>query len=107
MLAPLFPLLLAAAPAPPDVGTVRDLRALTAADVQAGRGVRLTGAVTFCPPREKYFYLQDATGGVRVEWIADRELRPGDEVEVVGRATPGHYLPEVHAEKVTIKGKAV
>jgi two-component system, cell cycle sensor histidine kinase and response regulator CckA len=99
-------LLLTAAGAPPEIRTARDLRALPLSEVQPSRPVRLSGVVTFCPPREKYFYLQDDTGGVRIEGGADRDLRPGDEVEVVGWPTTGTYLPEARAVKVVVRGQA-
>src|SRR5438105_4644400 len=70
-------LLLIAAVIPSDVQTARELRLKSVREAESGLSVRLTGVVTFCPPRGKYFYLQDCTGGVRVEWLADRELHPG------------------------------
>ena len=86
---------------PPDVPTARDLRSLPAADVAAGRSVRITGVVTFAPNPPHYFYLQDGTGGVRVAWpMSDRELRAGDAVEVSGTAARGRFIPEVKATAV-------
>lgn len=107
MLANLFSvILLTSAVAPPEIRTARDLRALPVTEVQPPRPVRLTGVVTFSSPGEKYFYLQDDTGGVRVEGTAERDLRPGDVVEVVGWPTPGTYLPETRAVQVVIRGQA-
>jgi signal transduction histidine kinase/ActR/RegA family two-component response regulator len=57
--------------------------------------------VTFTTSRGKYFYLQDATGGVRVEWGGtDRQLKPGEQVRVAGVTTAGTFLPEVKGERV-------
>lgn len=108
MFANLFSVLFFAAAAvlPADVQTARELRLKSIREADAGQSVRLTGVVTFCPPRGKYFYLQDSTGGVRVEWLADRELHIGDRVEVRGKTTAGSFLPEVIAKRVTVLGKA-
>src|SRR5437870_3995519 len=101
MLAVLFSLLLAVAPlVPPVLPTAHAVRSLPLRDAEARRPVSLVGTVTFCPPRGGYFYLQDATGGVRVDWLADRELKPGERVKVRGETTGGSFLPEVRATKV-------
>jgi signal transduction histidine kinase/CheY-like chemotaxis protein len=104
MLADFLALLLAALPAVSGLATARDVRLLPAAGARAGRPVLLRGTVTFAPPRGGYFYLQDATGGVRVKWAADRDLRAGERVAVRGRTTAGAFLPEVEARAVTADG---
>ncbi|MBN9120313.1 MAG: response regulator [Planctomycetes bacterium] len=102
MLAVLLPLLsLHATLLPPsEFTTAAAVRALPVAAADGGRAVCLTGVVTFSPPRGAYFYLQDGTGGVRVEWLANRNLRSGERVLVVGRTTGGTFLPEVRAARV-------
>ncbi len=90
---------------PPDRTTAQAVRTLSVDAAKVGRAVRLTGVVTFSPFRGDYFYLQDATGGVRVEWLADRDLRPGEPVEVVGVTTAGAFLSEVKARRVISTGK--
>ena len=108
MFANLFAVLLFAAAAvlPSDVQTARELRLKSIREAETGLSVRLTGVITFCLPRGKYFYLQDGTGGVRVGWLADRELDPGDRVEVRGKTTAGSFLPEVNAKHVKVLAKA-
>lgn len=66
------------------------------------RAVALEGVVTFAPRPTRYFYLADATGGVRVEWPGnDRELAPGDTVRVSGTVTAGTFQSFVTAFAVT------
>ncbi len=66
-----------------------------------GEPVVLTGRVTFAPNPATYFYLSDATGGVRVEWqMNDAALRPGDAVRVTGTTAAGPFLPLVTAARV-------
>src|SRR5207248_1373847 len=43
---------------------------------------------------------------VRVEWLANRDLRPGERVRVVGATTAGTFLPEVSARWVISTGAA-
>ena len=86
--------------ASPALHTAHDVRLLPVADAKNGSRVTLTGTVTFRPPRGNYFYLQDDTGGVRVEWLANRELRLGERVKVTGVTIAGSFLPEVKASSV-------
>jgi diguanylate cyclase (GGDEF)-like protein len=63
--------------------------------------VKVAGTVTVVGPR--FFYIQDETGGLRVEGDS-HEVRNGEYVEAVGYATPGAYSPvlteaEVHVLK--------
>jgi signal transduction histidine kinase/CheY-like chemotaxis protein len=86
---------------PPTLSTVHEVRELAPRAV--GQPVHLRGTVTFAPPPHNYFYLQDKTGGVRVEWDkCDLELKLGDAVEVMGRADVGLFLPKVRADTVTV-----
>ncbi|MFM8271803.1 MAG: hypothetical protein ACKODX_05655, partial [Gemmata sp.] len=97
-------LLAAAAVAQLDRDTASGVRSLPVRVAQAERPVHLTGVVTFCPPPHGYFYVQDGTGGLRVEWPrADKHIKAGDRVEVQGVTTAGTFLPEVRAEKVLVR----
>ncbi len=100
MLVELFALLFAASTLVPVFHTAQDVRSLPIREAQSGHRVWLAGTVTFTPPRGNYFYLQDRTGGVRIEWLADRELKPGEWVKVSGVTTAGTFLPEVRATRV-------
>src|SRR5262245_50598648 len=86
---------------PPSFTTAAEVRSLPIPLANTPRKVRLAGGVTFSLSRSKYFYLQDKTGGVRVEWPeANRDLQPGELVQVIGTTTGGTFLPEVKAEWV-------
>ena len=90
----------------PHFTTAGEVRSLSVAGASASRPVRLTGVVTFSLSRNKHFYLQDKTGGVRVVWdAANRDLRPGEPVQVIGTTTGGTFLPEVKAALVISTGE--
>ncbi|HEY1190361.1 MAG TPA: response regulator [Gemmata sp.] len=85
---------------PPTLTTAREVRALPAGAV---RFVKLNGVVTFSPPSHDYFYLQDPSGGVRVEWAGGgRPPKPGDRAEVLGVAGPGAHLSKVQAVRARV-----
>jgi two-component system, cell cycle sensor histidine kinase and response regulator CckA len=102
MLAALLPVLslVATLTQPPDFTTAAAVRSLPIETAKSGRTVALNGVVTFSPSRGTHFYLQDKTGAVRVEWLANRDLRPGERVRVIGTTSAGTFLPEVKAEWV-------
>ena len=88
---------------PSDIDSAHEVRALSPRDAQTGRLVRLRGTVTFSAHPHTSFYLRDKTGGVRVEWArADRELKAGDAVDLLGVAAPGPFFPRVRAWWVTV-----
>jgi signal transduction histidine kinase/DNA-binding response OmpR family regulator len=82
--------------------TVAQIRGLPA-PATAGAEVRLKGTVTFFHPSMDQAYLQDATGGVRVDRIGlDPLVKAGDVIEVTGRATMGGIAPVVLRDTVRI-----
>ncbi len=99
-------LLAAASLLPTDLGTASGVRAIPARDAQPARRVHLAGVVTFCSPPHGFFYVQDDTAGVRVEWPrGDKTLFVGDRVEVWGVTAAGALMPEVQADLVRVTGK--
>ncbi len=88
---------------PPVLRTAHDVRALPLSEAKAGRFVSLRGTVTYAPRAHGHFYLQDDSGGVRVEWrMRNVKLNPGDTVELVGLTTAGAFVPEVRAGIVQV-----
>ncbi|MEO5823204.1 MAG: response regulator [Vicinamibacteraceae bacterium] len=74
------------------VGAIRSLPAPLTAAVD----VKLTGTVTFFNSALDQAWVQDATGGVRVDRIGlDPLVHVGDVVELTGRATMGGSAPIV------------
>ena len=72
------------------VGEIRGLAAPLSAPVD----VRLRGTITFFNSAMDQAYVQDATGGVRVDRIGlDPLVHVGDVVELTGRATMGGPAP--------------
>jgi signal transduction histidine kinase/DNA-binding response OmpR family regulator len=81
------------------VGAIRSLPAPLTATVD----VKLTGTVTFANNALDQAWIQDATGGVRVDRIGlDPMVRVGDVVELTGRATMGGAAPVVLRESLRI-----
>ena len=58
----------------------------------AGRRVKIHGRVTLVLPGQD-FYVQDGTGGIRIESIATNELQVGDSVNVLGFPAMGDFSP--------------
>ena len=81
------------------VGAIRRLPAPLTATVD----VKLTGTVTFFNSALDQAWIQDATGGVRVDRIGlDPLIHVGDVVELTGRATMGGSAPIVLRESLRI-----
>ncbi len=79
-------------------------------DSVAGAPVHLRGVVTALSGWKDSFFLQDATAGISVDrrdGSPDRpQLRPGDEVEVIGVSGPGLFAPVVLSDRVRVVGRA-
>ena len=58
----------------------------------SGHRIRVQGVVTLAEPG-RYFFVQDAFGGVVVNSSQNTTLRPGDRVEVIGFPAAGSYAP--------------
>jgi signal transduction histidine kinase/DNA-binding response OmpR family regulator len=81
------------------VSEIRDLPAPVTAPVD----VRLKGTITFYNATMDQAYLQDATGGVRIEQVGlDPLVRVGDVVELTARATMGGSAPIVLRETLRV-----
>jgi hypothetical protein len=70
------------------------------------RPVRLLGVATWTDPRGRFFYVNDASGGIRV--LLDNNQGPtpvpGQAVEVEGVAAAGDFAPIVRASSITVAG---
>ena len=87
---------------PACVTTVGEIRSLPA-PLTAAVDVKLTGTVTFFNSALDQAWVQDATGGVRVDRIGlDPLVHVGDVVELTGRATMGGSAPIVLRETLRI-----
>src|SRR5581483_12461191 len=90
--------------APPSgvLTSVAELHRLPAQPPGAVR-VRLRGSITYVAPTQQQAFLQDATGGVRLNNVSlDLNLGPGDVVELTGVATEGGLNPQVTREQVRV-----
>jgi signal transduction histidine kinase/CheY-like chemotaxis protein len=70
------------------------------------RPVRLFGVVTWAYPGVRFFYVNDASGGIRV--VLDKNGGPvpvqGNTVEVGGVSAAGDFAPIVRAASITVAG---
>lgn len=75
---------------------VEQIRALSHCEAAAGIPVRLTGFVTYSDVGWKLLFVQDSTGGVRVEaLVLPPKVHAGQAVEVTGRVGEGGLTPVV------------
>lgn len=75
-------------------------------EAAAARPVRLSGVVTWSDPAGQFFYLQDTSGGVRVDASA-LNLAPlplGRNALVIGETALGDFAPVVRARQVSNLG---
>ena len=87
------------------VRTVRQVRDLSPEDVRSSIPVRLRGTVTYFDPWTDVFFMQDATGGIAVDTVADRRMwTPGQVVEVTGIAGAGGRAPLVIQPSIQVLG---
>src|SRR5579872_669327 len=78
------------------IRTVDQIRRLTAEDLQNQIPVKLTGTITYADRTWKLLFLQDATGGVRVENVAIPEIvHSPQRAEITGIAATGGQAPMV------------
>lgn len=81
------------------IATVREIRALRG--VPARTPVRLRGHITYTDGRLNLVFLEDATGGVRIEnWPVVGSVAGGQAVEVVGVAGSSGYQPSIIAWQI-------
>jgi signal transduction histidine kinase/CheY-like chemotaxis protein len=66
-------------------------------NASSGYPVALTGVVTWADPRARFFFLQDSSGGVRVQLGSPNQPAPaiGATVVITGATTLGAFSPEV------------
>lgn len=81
---------------------VEQVLELAPAEVARGYPVTLKGVVTWASPHERYFYVQDATGGICV-WREPSVESPatGTAVAIEGKTFSGRYAPEIKLLAVT------
>ncbi|MEK7949353.1 sensor histidine kinase [Luteolibacter soli] len=93
--------------AEPPVKDIRELQAAAIAENSDGSQVALEGLVTWADPGAgKFFYLQDATGGIRVNYTGEQGPAWGDRLHVQGIARPGSFAPLMEATSYRPIGKA-
>ncbi|HVU25513.1 MAG TPA: sensor histidine kinase [Opitutus sp.] len=98
---------LAADPAQPPLNTAAAVLSLTAADAGHRLPVAVAGIVTAAEPDwGGQFFVQDATGAVFVENLADRHPAVGDVVTVTGVSHPGAFAPIISAPHWQVTGHA-
>jgi len=76
---------------------------LSAEDAARGHPVDVRGVVTWSHPNANFFFVEDASAGIRVAGRAAGESAPavGTSVRVVGVTAMGGFAPEVRLEQVT------
>jgi signal transduction histidine kinase len=92
--------------ATPTAKTIRDLQADATAEGFRGAQVVLEGVVTWADPGAgKFFYLQDATAGIRVDYTDGPGPATGDQVQATGLLSPGTFAPLVERASIQRLGR--
>ncbi|MBS1874186.1 MAG: response regulator [Acidobacteria bacterium] len=92
--------ILTSCPRPPrnsaPIRSVSELTRLSESELSSGHRVALRGVVTLLDPDWRLLAVQDASGGVLVEWPGSPlNLRLGASVEVIGASAVDNYVPSV------------
>jgi signal transduction histidine kinase len=92
----------------PTLSTVAQIRALSAAEAARGYPVQIRGVVTSYGNEQYAYYVQDVSGGVRVDPEAGRGHPNvvGESIEVVGMTAAGLHAPQVVQPRYTSAGGA-
>lgn len=94
----------AASPDGKPLRSVREIRALSPAEVRAHPPVVLRGVITYSEANWFLTFFSDETGGIYLGTVADRQFNPGDRVEVTGVVAAGHTSEIVTGEKGSAPG---
>ena len=93
------------APPSPTLTSADEVRRLTRGEAAQGLPVRLEATVTFNDPDMRLLFVQDATAGIYVEaWRHIHPVKAGDRVVVLGRSSPGAFVPIIDFPRVTVVG---
>jgi PAS domain S-box-containing protein len=94
-----------AVPPSPELTTIK--RILTSGSEARDRAFRIRGVVTVNNSSRGLFFVQDDTAGIHlVSPSEQRQVRPGDYVEVEGHATSAHFGIKFVLQKITSLGRA-
>ena len=92
-------------PTLPTLTTVQQLRVLPREEARRGYPVRIRGVITYFDRQWKTLFIEDAASGCFV-FSSDpqRQLVPGQRVEVAGRSGTG-FVPVIHEQCLALWGK--
>jgi PAS domain S-box-containing protein len=90
-----------------ELTNARQILKLTRKEALQKQPVRLRGVVTYTDPATRFFFLQDASGGVAVLIAKDQQCPgTGEDVEINGVTDPGMFAPCATWAKVSVLGTA-
>ncbi len=106
----------AAEPGLPILTNVAQVKGLSPTEAARGFPVRLRGVITYRHLESYALFLADATAGIYIgpgapEFFPEIQARPGDWVEVEGKAQPGSFAPVLagletgHAPRFRVLGR--
>jgi signal transduction histidine kinase len=84
--------------APAIITLAERIREMSLQQAQKNQPVSLRGMILWSHPDTPFVYVEDASGGVRVDnprWRRNASTQAGTLYEVRGNVTPGEYVPEV------------
>ena len=87
--------------------SVEQIRELLPQQVASGVQARLTGVVTYAYASDDVCFLQDATGGIRIQLRPGQMVgEPGKQMEVWGTVSAGGAAPALMESRFTLGGEA-
>jgi len=86
------------------IDRISRIRLLPPAEAARGFPVRVRGVVTYSDPALPDLFVQDATGGIFIDYPKHPELRRGQIIEVTGITGPGEFAPVIEEPEIRVLG---
>ncbi len=83
--------------------TVRDIRALSRAEVEQSRPVVIEATVTYYRPQAHYLFVQDGKYGIFIETTTTQDLAVGDRLRIEG-TTHWDFNANIVGKSITVVG---
>ena len=75
--------------------STKQIHALDAEQAKLGYPVRIEGVVTYYDPEQRFFFVQDQSGGIFAIGQEEQNLSAGERVRVEGVTAPGDFAPSI------------
>ena len=86
------------------IDRISRIRVLPPAEAANGFPVHVRGVITYSDPALPDLFVQDATGGIFIDFPKHPDLRRGQIIEVTGITGPGEFAPVIERPEIRILG---